>query len=170
MIGKITKREAQQQVDRIHAFRGQLEKFLQEGALELSGDQRTRLDAHIDRTLANLAAQFDVDVNESQKRFSLGMRIVSTLGGLAFCGALFLFFYRYWGYLSTTVQLLILAVVPILALVLLQFVAQRDKTSYYTGLVAAVVLASFILNLYVLGVLFNITPSPASFLAWASSP
>jgi uncharacterized membrane protein len=94
------------------------------------------------------------------------MRIVSTLGGLAFCGALFLFFYRYWGYFTTPGQILILAAVPILALLLLQYVAQRDRTSYYTGLVAAVVLASFILNLYALGVLFNITPSPASFLAW----
>ncbi len=166
MIAKLSKREAQQRVDRIHAFRRQLEDFTQEGALELSGEQRARLDAHIDRTLDSLAAQFDVDINESQKRLSLGMRIVSTLGGLAFCGALFLFFYRYWGYFTTPVQLLILAAVPILALVLLQFVAQHDKTSYYTGLVAAVALASFILNLYVLGVLFNITPSPASFLAW----
>ncbi len=42
--------------------------------------------------LATLAQQFDVDTTVSQKRVSWGMRIASTLGGLAICAAVVLFF------------------------------------------------------------------------------
>lgn len=166
MNEKTGKRVAQQRVDRIHAFRQQLEELSREQVLELSDDQRARLDSHLGQTLTELAERFDVDINESQKRISLGMRVLSTLGGLAFCAALLLFFYRFWGYFSTPVQVVLLAVTPILGLAALKIVARRDKTSYYTALVGLVVLASFILNLTVLGYLFNTTPSQVSFLAW----
>ena len=41
------------------------------------------------------------------------MRIASTLGGLAFCVAVWLFFMRYWGLLATGVQVGILVVLPL---------------------------------------------------------
>jgi len=91
------KREAQQRVYRIRAFRRELAQLAHEGVLALSGEQCTKLDAYHDATLADLAARFDVDISESQRQMSLAMRIASALGGLAFCTAVFLFFYRYWG-------------------------------------------------------------------------
>jgi hypothetical protein len=160
------KREAQRRVDRIQAFRAELEQLSRDGAIGLSPEQSARLDAHLDNTLADLAARFDVDVSRSQKQISLAMRIASALGGLAFCAAVFLFFYRYWGLLSTGLQVAIAVTIPILGLVAVEWVSRKEKTLYYTSLLVLVVLAAFIMNLTVLGSIFNIAPSPYAFLAW----
>ncbi len=162
-----SKREAQERVDRIRAFRRELSELAREGALVLSDRQRSDLAAHLDRTLQDLAARFDVDISESQKQISLGMRIVSTLGGLAFCAAVFFFFYRFWGGLSTPVQVTLLTATPILGLIGMEAVSRKERTLYYTSLIGLVVLAAFALDLSELGDIFNITPSPAAFLAWS---
>jgi uncharacterized membrane protein len=160
------KREAQRQVERIHAFREQLEELARDGVLDLTDEQRNRLDLHLNKILAELAERFDVDISASQKQISLGMMILSTLGGLAFCAAVFLFFYRYWGLLSTPVQVGILIITPIAALIAMHFTARGEKTLYYTALIGLVAFASFIMNLVVLGSIFNIRPSQNAFLAW----
>jgi uncharacterized membrane protein len=162
------KRGAQRSVDRIHAFRQQLRELLSLGVLDLSDEQRTRVDSYLDRTLADLAERFDVDTSEKQKQISLGMRILAALGGLAFCAALFLFFLRFWGVLSTPVQVAILIVTPVLCLGALELISRREKTAYYTTLTSLVAIGAFYLNLGVLGSLFNITPSPSFFLAGGS--
>ncbi len=160
------KRDAQKSVERIHAFRDELGQLAREGVLELTVEQQSRLDRHLDKTLADLAQRFDVDINVSQKQISLGMRIVSTLGGLAFCAAVFLFFYRYWGLITTQSQVVILIVTPIVVLIAMYFTARRERTPYYTALLGIVAFASFIMNLVVLGSIFNITPSQNAYLAW----
>ncbi len=160
------KREAQKSVERIHAFREELGQLTREGVLELTAEQQSRLDRHLDRTLAELAGRFDVDISVSQKQISLGMRILSALGGLAFCAAVFLFFYRYWGLISTPPQVVILFLTPIAAVIAMYFTARREKTPYYTALLGLVAFACFIMNLVVLGSIFNITPSQNACLAW----
>jgi len=160
------KQEAQQRVDRIRAFRHELEQLTREGILFLSEDQRKILDEHHDKTLADLAGRFDVDVSESQKKISLAMRIASALGGLALCVAVFLFFYRYWGLLNTGSQIAILILTPVLLLIATEYTARREKTLYYTSLLAVVVFSAFVLNLNVLGSIFNLRPTPNAFLAW----
>ena len=87
-----SKREAQQRVDRIRAFRQELARLEREKVLTLSGEQRQGLEASLDQELEALAQRFDVDVTESHKQISWGMRIASTIGGLALCAAVFLFF------------------------------------------------------------------------------
>ncbi|HYK90231.1 MAG TPA: DUF2157 domain-containing protein [Acidobacteriota bacterium] len=168
MSEPVGKREAQRRVERIHAFREQLAEIAGEGVLELSAEQQSRLDLHLDKTLSELAERYDVDISASQKQISLGMRILSTLGGLAFCAAVFLFFYRYWGLLSTVAQTAILIAVPIAVLVAMQFTARHEKTLYYTALLGLVAFASFIMNMAVLGSIFNITPSQNAFLVWGA--
>jgi uncharacterized membrane protein len=165
MSEPIGKREAQRQVERIHAFREQLEELVREGVLDLSTGQRAKLDVHLDKILSELAERYDVDVSESQKQISLGMLILSTLGGLAFCAGVFLFFYRYWGLISTPAQVGILILTPILALIAMHFTARRERTLYYTSLIGLVAFASFIMNMVVLGSIFNIAPSQNAFLA-----
>jgi uncharacterized membrane protein len=160
------KREAQQRVYRIRAFRRELAQLAHEGVLALSGEQCTKLDAYHDATLADLAARFDVDISESQRQMSLAMRIASALGGLAFCTAVFLFFYRYWGLFSTAVQVVILVLVPILGVIAAEAVSRKERTLYYTSLIVLVALAAFIMNLAMLGLIFNIAPTPVAFLAW----
>ncbi len=166
MSEPVGRREAQKRVDRIRTFREQLDELAREGVLELTGEQRDRLGVHLDKTLAELAERFDVDISTSQKQISLGMRVLSTLGGLAFCAAVFLFFYRYWGLLSTPAQVAILIITPILALAAMHIISRREKTLYFTAVMGLVTFACFILNLVVLGSIFNITPSQDAFLAW----
>ena len=110
-MGKLAgKREAQQRADRIHAFREELAELEHEGALTLDAAQRAALESHLQRTLAALAERFDIDTTESQKGISWGMRVASTLGGLALCAALVLFFLRFWGLLGIPAQVAVLVV------------------------------------------------------------
>jgi uncharacterized membrane protein len=163
----INKQEAQRRADRIRAFRAELGQLLREGALELPDAQRARLDEHLDRTLAELAGLYDIDVSTAQKQFSLGMLVTATLGGLAFCMALVMFFYRYWGVFTTAQQWLLLGTGPILLLAATHWVSRRDRTGYYTGLLGLVACAAFALNLTVLGTIFNLIPTPNAILGWA---
>jgi hypothetical protein len=48
----------------------------------------------------------------------------------------------------------------------MNFTARREKTLYYTLLIGLVAFASFIMNMTILGSIFNITPSQNAFLAW----
>ncbi len=166
MSDTLEKKEAQQRVDRIQAFRDELAQLESEEVLALTAEQRARLNSHLDRTLAELAGRYDVDVSASQRQISLAMRIASALGGLALCAAVFLFFYRYWGSMTTPLQVGIIVAIPILLLFATSWVSRKEKTLYYTSLLALVAFGSFVLDLNVLGSIFNMTPSPGAFLAW----
>jgi len=95
------------------------------------------------------------------------MRIVSTLGGLALCTAVVLFFYRYWGLIPIPAQVTALTTAPLAALAGAGFAARRETTLYFTSLIALVALAAFVFDLHLVGVIFNLNPSPNAFLAWA---
>src|SRR4029077_14622764 len=102
------------------------------------------------------------------EQLSLGMRIVATLGGLALCAALVLFFYRFWGIIPTAGQVALLIATPLVGLAVMHFTSRRERALYLTGVVGVVVFASFVLNLYVLGQVFNIISSPNAFLPWGA--
>src|SRR5512139_3756693 len=121
------KKEAQERVDRIHAFRRELEHLASEKILILADEQRTRVETYHNETLAGLAERFDVDISDSQKRISLAMRIASTLGGLALCAAVVMFFYRYWGLFSISFQIGVLIAIPALLLLAMDFVSRREQ-------------------------------------------
>lgn len=161
-----SQREAQQRADRIRAFRAELAELQREGALTLDPAQSSALESHLQRTLTALAERFDIDATESQRQISWGMRIASTLGGLALCAAVVLFFYRFWGVLGIPAQVGVLVVTPLLMLAATEFAARRERTPYYTSLFSLVAFGAFVLNLNVLGSIFNLTPSPNGLLAW----
>jgi hypothetical protein len=161
-------REAQRCVDRARDLREYLNELAAAGILELSLEQRTRLDQHLDQTLSDLAQRFDVDITESQRQLSLGMRVISALGGLALCAAVFLFFYRFWGLVSTPVQVIILVVTPMALLASAEFAATKERTLYFAALLGVVAFAAFVLNLTLLGSIFNVTPSHRAFLPWCA--
>ena len=96
------------------------------------------------------------------------MRIASTLGGIAICAAVVLFFMRYWGYLTTSSQVAILVMIPLAALGGAEFAARRETTLYFTGLLALVAFAAFIMNLAVVGSIFNIVSTERALLAWGT--
>jgi hypothetical protein len=161
-------RDAQQSADRLRVFREKLAELERQNVLVLTQEQRAGLDPFLDQTLQELARRYDIDVNSSQKQLSWGMRIVSALGGLALCAAVFLFFYRYWGLIPAVGQVVILVATPLLGLAAMHFASKYERTLYFTGLIGLVVFASFVLNLVVLGQLFNRISSPNAFLAWGA--
>jgi len=160
--------EAQREADRIRAFREGLREFERRNALTLTTEQRSHFEEWSAARLTELAAQYDVDTSVSQKQVSWGMRIVSTLGGLAICAAVVLFFSRFWGYLDTPAQVAIVLLTPLAALAGVEYAAQRERTLYFAGLMAPVALACFIMNLAVLGRIFNLTSTENALLAWGA--
>lgn len=157
---------AQQAADRILMLREELAGAELSTVLALSSEQRTRFDEWSQGKLTALAQQFDVDTTVSQKQMSWGMRIASALGGLAICAAVVLFFNRFWGYLETWAQVAIVVLTPLLLLAATECMSRRERTRYFTGLLALVAVVSFIMNLVVLGNIFNITSSQGALLAW----
>lgn len=159
---------AQQRVDRIHAFQTELDQLQRDGLLVLSAEQEQRLTAHHSQLLQELGHEFDIDTTAAQKQMSLGMRIVSFLGALALAASVFFFFYRIWGLISTPVQLLVLASGPLLAVFAMEWTRKREHSPYFTSLAGLVAFAAFVLNLHLMGSIFNITPSPNAFLVWGA--
>jgi uncharacterized membrane protein len=156
----------QDQADRLRIFRAELEELERQKVLELTTEQRARIDAHIEATLKQLASQFDVDTSESQRQISWGMKIASALGGLALCAAVVLFLSRYMGYWPTPVQVVVLAVGPVLLTFGAEFAARREKTLYYAALISLVAFAAFVANLAMLGIIFNLAPTPNAMAVW----
>src|SRR5215813_7237000 len=107
---------AQQAADRIRMLRQELASEEIQSVLALTPDQRNRFEEWSKTKLSTLAQQFDVDTTASQKRMSWAMRIASTIGALALCSAVVLFFTRYWGYLDTPLQVAILILTPLILL------------------------------------------------------
>jgi uncharacterized membrane protein len=165
---KINRTDAQRRADRIRAFAQELDQVEREGVLSLSGETKQRLVDYHGGVLAGLQAQFDVDTTDSERQMSWGMRIASTLGALALAVAAYFFFYRYWGVISTPLQILILVAAPCLAVAGMERVSRRERTLYFTGLIGVVAFSCFVLNISVLGTIFNITPSQNAFIPWGA--
>jgi uncharacterized membrane protein len=66
------------------------------------------------------------------------------------------------------VQVGILVAAPMAALAGVDFAAHREKTLYFASLLSLTAFTCFVLNLVVLGAIFNITPSQNAFLAWGA--
>jgi hypothetical protein len=168
MSRPLNQREAQDAADRIRIVHAELEQPELREVLALTPEQAGRFEEWSRTKLHELATQFDVDTSESQKRMSWGMRIASTLGGLAICAAVVLFFMRYWGYLDPPIQIVLVMLTPIVALAGAEFAARRERTLYFAGLFSLVALAAFIMNLAVLGNIFNIVSTENALLAWGA--
>ena len=160
--------DAQKRADRIRAFREELRTLEAEGVLALPDEQKLSLARHHDETLRRLSQAFDIDTTEAQKQMSWGMRIASFLGALALCASVYLFFYRFWGLFGTAAQVALVVAAPLLALIGTEFAARKERTLYIAGIVGLVAFGCFVLDLVVLGTVFNIAPSPRAFLPWAA--
>ena len=158
--------DAQKSADRIRTLREELRDPEIAEALALTPEQTARFDAWATSSLTALSRQFDIDTCASQKRMSWGMRIASTLGALAICAAVVLFFLRFWGYLDSWAQAAIVFIAPFAALAGTEYTAQRERARYFTGLMALVALTCFVLNLQVVGEIFNIAATENALLAW----
>ncbi|HTI37957.1 MAG TPA: hypothetical protein VL484_10380 [Vicinamibacterales bacterium] len=166
--GGLTREQAQARADRIRAFRAELAAAESDGAVTLTPDQRRSLDSYHDAHLASLTSRFDVDRTETQHQLSLGLRVVSLLGAVALTAAAILFFEQIWGLLPSAGQIAIVWGAPIGVLGAARQTARRERTLYFTALLAIVAFGCFVLNVFVLGAVLNARESALPLLLWAA--
>jgi uncharacterized membrane protein len=160
--------EAQQRADDIATFRAELARLEAEGVLRLDAGQAAALRAHHDALLATYAGAFDIDRDAKARQLSLGMRVASFLGALALAASVFFLFYQFWGHFTETAQVAILIGAAIGSLALTVAIRARDASGYFAKLAAMVAFACFVLNLVMLGQIFNITPTDRALIPWAA--
>ncbi len=160
--------EAQQRADEIRAFEVELKRLQEQGVLSLTGEQERAVTDHHATLLAQYARAFDVDRDVKAKQLSLGMRIASFLGALALAASVYFLFYQFWGLLSTAIQVGLLVAAALGSFCGAMWVQSKDATGYFTKLAALVAFACFVLNIAMLGQIFNITPSDKALIPWAA--
>jgi len=163
-----SKIEAQHRADRITAFREEIVALAAADVLQLSAEQAAAIEQYHDTLLAGLSNHFDIDQDNRGKQLSLGMRIASFLGAVALSASVFFLFYQFWGKLITPVQITVLMAAPILTLLATFYVRQREKTGYFSKLFGLLSFICFVLNISMLGQIFNITPTDNALLVWAA--
>ena len=164
----LTRDQAQQRADDIQAFRREAQRLQAEHAWPLDDAPRAQIAAHHEQLLAQYRAGFDIDPDQQSKRLSLSMRIVSLLGALALAASLLFFFYQFWGLFGEATQVGILLGFSLGSLLLTFALRRRDPSGYFAKLAATLALACFMLNIYMLGQIFNITPSDKALLPWGA--
>ena len=167
-LGDITREEAQARVNRINAFRGELDELERRGAISLTDEQRAQLHDYHHSVLDALTRRFDVDRSRAESQLSLGLRIVSLLGAAACTAAAVLFFQRFWGWLSSPVQVAVVWAAPLAALAGAIATARVERTLYFTALLSILAFGCFVLDVYVVGTILNARPSPRAFLVWSA--
>ncbi|WP_019028005.1 DUF2157 domain-containing protein [Colwellia piezophila] len=165
---QFSQKEAQQRVDQIYAFQQEMLELENDDVLMIPAEHVSKVEDHHRQLLLKLSSMYDVDTSIQAKQLTLGMKIASLFGALAMAISLFFLFYQFWGYLSTTIQVAILIIAPVVLFLLALHLAQQEKNSYFSKIAALVSLSCFVLNLSMLGQIFNITPSPNAFVIWAA--
>jgi uncharacterized membrane protein len=160
--------EAQRRADEIRSFERELQALETEGVLALSEPQRAAVSAYHRGLLERYAGEFDIDRDIDAKQMSLGMRIASLLGALALAASVFFLFYQFWGLFSTASQVAVLLLAAAGSFVVTWWIGGRDASGYFAKLAAMVAFACFVLNITMLGSIFNITPSDKAFIVWAA--
>lgn len=159
--------DAQQRADDIGVFNRELARLEAEQVLSLSDAQRSNLHAYQQQLLGSYLAAFDIDHSSQARQLSLGMRIASFLGALALAASVFFLFYQFWGLFGELSQVAILLAASCASFGLTLWVQHRDSSGYFSKLAALVAFTCFVLNIVMLGQIFNITPSNNALLPWA---
>ncbi len=162
------KQKAQIRADQIQAFYDEVKLLEADKVLQLANEQREALAQYHEDLLKSLTDKFDIDTSSRQKQLSTGMKIASFSGALALAASVFFLFYQFWGFISTSVQVSILVAAPLITLFMTYWVSQREATGYFAKLLSMVSFSCLVLNLVMLGQIFNITPSDKALLVWAA--
>jgi hypothetical protein len=167
-ITVISQSEAQKRVEQIHAFTRELAQLKQQDIVSLTPQQSAKIATHHLQLTSDLSNIFDIDTNVQSQQLSLGMKIASLAGALAMASSLFFLFYQFWGHLTTITQASVLVISPLLLFILTLTLADKEKHAYFSKMSALVCFASFVLNISMLGQIFNITPSPNAFVTFSA--
>lgn len=168
MIESLTRFEAQERVEEIRAFGAELARLETDKVVSLSDEQHRGIQEYHQKLLGALACQFDIDGDARSRQLSKGMRIASLLGALAFAASVYFLFQRFWILLGTAPQVMALIGASGLAYGVTLWTRRKDATGYFTKLAALVAFACFVLNVAMMGQIFNVTPSDKALLLWAA--
>ena len=163
-----SKTAAQRRADAIRAFKDELARLEGEGGLALTDEQKIKLEAHHAALLARFGRSFDIDRTAKQAQLSTGMRAASFLGAVALSASVFFLFRQFWGRIDTPLQVVILAGAAIGSFGATIAIHRRDPSGYFTNLAAMVAFACFVLDLSLLGQIFNLRASPDALLMWGA--
>ena len=152
--------DAQKRVDRIDSFNEELSTLTQEGVLTLSKIQNDSIASYHSKLIESISQEFDINKTHKDKQLSIGMKISSFLGALALSSSLFFFFYQFWAYFSLYQQIAILVSSPLVLLAITAVVYRKDRSGYFTKIVASLSIVAFVLDISIFGNIFGITPSP----------
>lgn len=164
----LTRNEAQQRADEIRVFQREYERLQHEGVLELSEVQACAVSEHHAELLARYAKTFDIDADIKARQLSLGMRVASFLGALALAASVLFLFYQFWGGFSTGAQVGFLLLAALASFSATVWIQGKDHSGYFTKLAAMLAFACFVLNIAMLGQIFNIVPSDKALVPWAA--
>ena len=139
----------------VQAFKAEVQALAKEG-ITLDEGILSRIHAHHEVLLAELP----------DARLSLGMRLASFVGAIALSAAILFLFYRFWGGLGVEQQVAILVAGPLALVGVTHLLHKAESTGYFATLAGLAALAAFVLELNVLGAIFNLAPTPHAFLAW----
>ncbi|WXL27636.1 DUF2157 domain-containing protein [Ectopseudomonas mendocina] len=167
-MASVNKTEAQQRADDIGIFNRELGRLEGAGVLHLSDEQRGNLHRYQEQLLKGYLEAFDIDRDQQTRQLSLGMRVASLLGALALAASLFFLFNQFWGDLSTISQVVILIGSSVLTCCLTYVLRRFDSSGYFCKLSAVVAFTSLVLNVVLMGDIFNVEPSARAFLPWAA--
>ncbi len=166
-MDNLTRTDAQKRADDIRVFRRELERLEDDRVMSLTMQQRGVLTEHHEHLLSQFIQAYDIDRDVQAKQLSLGMRIASFLGALALAASVFFLFYQFWGLLATPWQVATLQMSALATFVVTVWIQHRDDSGYFAKLAAMVTFACFVLNISMLGQIFNITPSDKALIPWA---
>ncbi|MDH1264553.1 DUF2157 domain-containing protein [Pseudomonas sp. GD03944] len=161
-----TREQAQQRADRIHAFQQELLQLQVDQVVDLSGEQQQAIDRYHRGLLDHFTTHLDIDADQRSRQLSLGMRAASLFGALALATGLFFLFYQFWGLFNEASQVAILLGSALGSVLLTFWIQKRDSSGYYVKLAALLAVVCFVLNLVMLGQIFNITPSDKALVPW----
>jgi len=168
MIDPLTRVTAQERAEEIRAFGAELARLETDKVVSLSEQQQRSIREYHEQLLGELSSRFDIDKDTRSKQLSKGMRIASFLGALALAASVFFLFQRFWDLLGTTPQVLVLIGASGLTYGVTLWTRRKDSTGYFTKLAALVAFACFVLNVAMMGEIFNIPSSDKALLLFAA--
>jgi hypothetical protein len=159
---------AQQRTDQIKSFQAELQRLADENVFHLTAEQDNKIKKYHQTLLSDYMLKFDIDRSKNEKQLSLGMKVASFLAALGLAFSVLFLFLRFWGSYQVSTQVVILILAPSILLAATMYLSRFKNTSYYTKILSLLTFVTFVLNLSMLGQIFNITPSPNAFIVWAA--
>lgn len=134
----------------------------------LTAQQQQTLQAHHGALLASFAQRFDVDRDQRARQLSRGMQIASFLGALALAASVFFLFRQFWGLFTPSVQTLLLLGAALGTLAITVWIHGKDSSGYFTKLAALVAFTCFVLDLSLIGQIYNVSASDLPLVVWGA--